>query len=81
MDLSQALLDMEPVISRLTAGVEAVQLLALGLEQLQAPCPNGLFAVSDYLRDSQAELVIRQPIGQVLGQIRVNMPQGENYAD
>ncbi len=32
-------------------------------------------------RDSQAELVIRQPIGQVLGQIRVNMPQGENYAD
>lgn len=56
MDLSQALLDMEPVISRLTAGVEVVQLLALGLEQLQAPCPNGLFAVSDYLRDSQAEL-------------------------
>ena len=56
MDLSQALLDMEPVISRLTAGVEVAQVLALGLEQLQAPCPNGLFAVSDYLRDSQAEL-------------------------
>lgn len=56
MNLHHTLLDMEPVISRLTAGVEAVYLAALGLEELQAPCPNGLFAVCGYLRDAQAEL-------------------------
>ncbi len=56
MNLHNALLDMEPVISRLTAGVEAVHLAALGLEQLQSPCPNGLFAIYGYLRDAQMEL-------------------------
>ena len=47
---------MEPVISRLTAGVEAAHPAALGLEQLQSPCLNGLFAIYGYLRDAQMEL-------------------------
>ena len=55
MSISHTLLDMEPVLSRLSYGVDALHLMALGLEETTGQC--GLYAVSDYLRDVRQELL------------------------
>ena len=43
------------VLSRLSYGVDALHLMALGLEETTCQC--GLYAVSDYLRDVRQELL------------------------
>lgn len=56
MEVYDSLLELEPVIHRLSRGVDAVNLIVMGLCELDDPNANGLYAVWEYLSQTQQEL-------------------------
>lgn len=50
------LLELEEPLSRLSYGINAIELMVSGLEQQDDPYADGFFAVWTYLRDAHLEL-------------------------
>ena len=55
MGQKNLLMDLEEVFVRLSDGLNAVKLIALGLESIQDPNAGGLYAVWRYLDEARNE--------------------------
>lgn len=56
MEQQNLLMDLEEIFVRLSDGVNAVKLIALGLESVQAPNAGGLYAVWRYLDEAEGDM-------------------------
>ena len=56
MDQTKLLLEIEEAFGRLSDGLNAVELMALGLEDVQDPYADGLYAICRYLGGVQDEM-------------------------
>ena len=56
MDQTKLLLEIEEEFGRLSDGLNAVELMALGLEDVQDPYADGLYAVWRYLDEVRDEV-------------------------
>ncbi len=56
MEPYASLLELEPVIHRLSRGIDAVNLIVMGLDEMDDPHAGGLYAVWEYLHQTQQEL-------------------------
>lgn len=56
MDSQELLINLEEPISRISGGINAIGIMAMGLAQLRDPYADGIAAIWHYLLDAERDL-------------------------
>ena len=56
MSLQKQLLDLDETVNQISRGINAVNLMSMGLDRRLDPCMDGFDAICDYLEDASQTL-------------------------
>lgn len=56
MDIQSCLEEMEAAVQRVADGLEAVEMIAIGMDGMKSQCAGGVYAIWRYLSDANLEL-------------------------